>query len=148
MVVSLLTHVCVTRPQWVKNLFPYIYRIIIGFLYSHIYSCVSLTESNTLHNSYFKTIQCQATFSKDDFCSWSCINCIIPFVIQYPTRNIIIPCYFDIICNIDVSISILVEISQLWFRDTCFILKHWDREKMASISLTTYSNAFSWMKIY
>ena len=32
-----------------------------------------------------------------------------------------------------------------WF--TWYVLKHWGRDKMAAIFQTTFSNAFSWMKI-
>ena len=40
---------------------------------------------------------------------------------------------------------------QCWFRWSPFLneaLTHWGRNKMAANSLTTVSNAFSWMKIY
>ena len=30
----------------------------------------------------------------------------------------------------------------------CVALTHWGRDKMATISQTTFSNAFSWMKMY
>ena len=30
----------------------------------------------------------------------------------------------------------------------CFNLTHWGRDKMAAVSQTMFSNAFSWMKIY
>ena len=44
--------------------------------------------------------------------------------------------------------------TQLWFqivawrRQSTSILTHWGRDKMDAISQTTFSNAFSWMKIF
>ena len=32
--------------------------------------------------------------------------------------------------------------------ETCIILTHWGRDKMAAIFLTTFSSAFSWMKMF
>ena len=38
--------------------------------------------------------------------------------------------------------------STKWTNHDRSLLTHWDRDKMDAISQTTFSNAFSWMKIY
>ena len=35
-----------------------------------------------------------------------------------------------------------------WFKSVISLLTHWGRDKMAAIYQTTFSNAFSWRKIY
>ena len=43
--------------------------------------------------------------------------------------------------KVDTSMTIIDSI-------TAVLLTHWGRDKMAAISQTTFSSAFSWMKIY
>ena len=68
---------------------------------------------------------------------------------------------FQFICNIEHHFKIQlsktgpVYISQdannskvLSHREQAIVLTHWGRDKMDAISQTTFSNAFSWMKMF
>ena len=53
-------------------------------------------------------------------------------------------------CIIGLTVVSSVSKPMVWSLHECFIivLTHWGRDKMAAISQTTLSNAFSWMKIF
>ena len=75
-----------------KSFFVYVQTNHWIHISTYILMCL-INGTKTLHNSYVKTIQFHAIINRDDSCSWSCIKCIYPFVIQYPTRHFIIPSY-------------------------------------------------------
>ena len=59
---------------------------------------------------------------------------------------------YDIpISNMAVQLYVIHTVQLTRVRNCLTItsaLTHWGRDKMAAISQTTYSNAFSWMKLY
>ena len=118
MMASLLTHVCVTRPQRVEPMFP-----------CDTHPMRFFRQSFT--KRYFKII-----YSKFQTCLfWASELNALSFCYMYDTNTIIDK--YDIgFCTVDMQLC-----SQLQ-------LIHWGWDLSAAISQTTFMNAFSSVKIF
>ena len=85
----------------------------------------------------------------DDICSVS--NRFSPILYADDTTLISTLCVFDPITgnNDDLSVARNRELGTIntWLETNKLSLTHWGRDKMAVVSQTTLSNAFSWMKM-
>ena len=124
MIITLLTHVCVTRPQWLKtaNITSEIIfetRCIWNILSTHL---SSIFLEKMCFSGYFVLLPWKPPINT----MW-----------HFPYVSIYNPCFKSRPNNILTAICLPSP-----------LLRHWGRGKMDAISQTPFWNVFSWMKMY
>ena len=122
MMVSLLTHICITQPQWVNNtLRPRQNKCHFETAFSELISSMK----NVIHVIEFKE-RVQLTMSQHWFRWWLGAEQATSYDL-----NQLWPSLLTLIC---------ITWTQ-W-------VTHWGENKMADVLQMAFSNAFTWMKIF
>ena len=107
---------------------------------SHVWIAISFLNKESWHQSAF--IRMFATNH-----SWCCWSFYPMRDVQFMFPRIINASFFYTYCEWKHVLHIWILQSTTYPAETGIDLTHWGRDKMAAISQTTLSNAFSWLKM-
>ena len=129
MMVNLPTHICVTQPQWVNRVVNTLrLRQNASCFADNIFKCIFLNEN-----------------------VWILLKISLMVVSNVSINNI--PALVQIMAwrrpgDTPLSEPMMVNLPTHGLNELTEWLTHWGWDKMPTVSQTTYSNAFSWMKMY
>ena len=144
MVVSLLTHICVIRPQWVKLPLIFLTMKVIFLIYCLLYEL----PHGFLFCQTLQTWRCETSFRYLWLWELTNFGLVMPMVLhdQHWFRYWLVLWHHAITwTSIDFSEMGSSVIHQRAVSQE--MLTHWGRDKIDAISQTPFSNAFSWMKM-